>query len=565
MKIAKHIYWTLVFLIAFQLACYSQSLPVGTPAIEDYYRRAQLTGQADTNVSFTIRPLFPGSITKGADPFYPDSTEAKFNLLNTERYFQNASGTIKGSLLPITSQYQFNTHHPYGWNDGAMIPAKGLQNVISAGIFAQYGPLTIQFKPEVVLAQNSDFESFNANHYDVIFARYYDIYNNIDLPVRFGVNNYVRLNWGQSSIRLNHKGISFGLSTENLWWGPGMRNSLLMSNTAPGFAHLTLNTLRPVKTPIGTFEAQLIAGRLENSGFAPLTPDHYFFGTNLNVPKPNDWRYLSGLIVTWQPKWIKGLFLGFDKSAIMYGKDINGIKDYLPVFTQFKKVNSPTAQINKKDQMGSMFMRWLWTEEHAEIYFQYGQYNFEGTLTQALLSPNDSRAYIFGLRKLLPFNKSRNESILIGIEAAQFQVNSLDLLAQGKQWYVGKWVRQGYTNMGEALGAGIGPGANLQTVNVSWVKGLKRLGIELERYVHNNDFYYYAYIDSGDPRRHWVDLSLAAHGEWNYKNLIFNARLQAIRSLNYQWYLRQNPGDDYWVNGKDVTNVQIQAGVTYRF
>ncbi len=249
----------------------------------------------------------------------------------------------------------------------------------------------------------------------------------------------------------------------------------------------------------------------------------------------------------------------------MYGKDLNGIKDYLPIFAPFKKVSNPTSQINKKDQMGSMFMRWLWTEEHAEIYFQFGQYNFEGNLTQALLSPNDSRAYVFGLRKLLPFNKSRNESIIIGIEAAQFQVNSLDLLAQGKQWYVSKGVRQGYTNMGEALGAGIGPGANLQTVNVSWVRGLKRIGIELERFVHNNDFYYYAYIDSGDPRRHWTDLSLAAQGEWNYKKLIFNARLQAIRSLNYQWYLRQNPGDPYWVNGKDVTNVQVQAGITYRF
>jgi hypothetical protein len=565
MTIAKHIYSTLVFFIIFQLAGYSQSLPVGTPALEDYYRRAQLTGNADTNVSFTIRPLFPNQITKDAEAFYPDLTEEKTNPLKANNGFQSANGKLKGSFLPMTFQSQFNSHHPYGWNDGAMIPAKGLQTVLSGGIFAQYGPLTVQFRPEVVWAQNENFETFNKDHYDVIFARYYDIYNNIDLPARFGNDVYGRINWGQSSIRLNHKGISIGLSTENLWWGPGMRNSLLMSNTAPGFTHFTLNTLRPIKTPIGTFEGQLIAGRLKNSGFAPLTPDHYSFGTNLYVPKPDDWRYLSGLIITWQPKWIKGLFLGFDKSSVMYGKDLNGIKDYLPIFSPFKKVTSPTSQINKKDQMGSMFMRWLWTEEHAEIYFQFGQYNFEGNLTQALLSPNDSRAYVFGLRKLLPFNKSRNESIIIGIEAAQFQVNSLDLLAQGKQWYVSNGVRQGYTNMGEALGAGIGPGANLQTVNVSWVRGLKRIGIELERFVHNNDFYYYAYKDSGDPRRHWTDLSFAAQGEWNYKNLIFNAKLQAIRSLNYQWYLRQNPGDPYWVNGKDVTNVQVQAGVSYRF
>jgi hypothetical protein len=77
--------------------------------------------------------------------------------------------------------------------------------------------------------------------------------------------------------------------------------------------------------------------------------------------------------------------------------------------------------------------------------------------------------------------------------------------------------------------------------------------------------YYYAYTDSYDFRRHWVDLSVAANYEWNFKNLIFNAKLQYIKSLNYQWYLKQNPGDPYFVNGANAVNLQLQAGVTYRF
>ena len=91
------------------------------------------------------------------------------------------------------------------------------------------------------------------------------------------------------------------------------------------------------------------------------------------------------------------------------------------------------------------------------------------------------------------------------------------------------------------------------------------MGIQIERYTHNDDFYYYAYYDSSDYRRHWVDLSVAANGEWNYKNLIFNAKLQGIQSLNYQWYLKQNPGDQYFVNGVNAFNVQVQLGATYRF
>jgi hypothetical protein len=119
--------------------------------------------------------------------------------------------------------------------------------------------------------------------------------------------------------------------------------------------------------------------------------------------------------------------------------------------------------------------------------------------------------------------------------------------------------------MGQALGANIGPGANSQTLTVSWLKGLKRIGIQMERRIHNNDFYYYAYTDSRDFRRHWVDLSYGLSGEWDCKNFIFNASLQRVASLNYQWYLKSNPGDVYFVNGLEASNIQVLAGVTYKF
>jgi hypothetical protein len=90
------------------------------------------------------------------------------------------------------------------------------------------------------------------------------IIGSADLPVRFGKDPYSRLSWGQSSIRLNFNPVSVGLSNENLWWGPGKQNSILMSNTASGFKHLTLNTIRPVNTPIGSIEGQIIAGRLKD-------------------------------------------------------------------------------------------------------------------------------------------------------------------------------------------------------------------------------------------------------------------------------------------------------------
>lgn len=546
-----------------QSSGYAQSLPVGTIGVEDYYRRAQLYGAADTNVSFTVRPLFPGQINSDHinDISYSDSNASKYKLLNLRSISPGGDKKFQVSLLPFTVQTQFNSNHPYGWNDGAMIPAKGLQALVSGGFFASYGPLTIQFKPELVTAENSAFDTFNKNSLTTTFIHYYSVYNNIDLPVRFGTGAYTKVYWGQSSVRLNYKAISFGLSTENLWWGPGIQNSLLMSNTAPGFPHLTLNTLHPLQTPIGSFEAQVIAGNLSSSGYPPLEPDYIYRGTDLYLPKPDYWRYLNGIIATWQPRWIPGLFLGFDHSSVYYVKDLDRVSDYLPLFAS-------DVSNSRSIRLTSLFMRWLWTQEHAEIYFEWGQYDNTESALQQSLALNNVRAYIFGIRKLLPFGSSKDENILVGLEVSQLQENSLNNILSGDEWYVNRFIRQGYTNQGQELGAGIGPGGNLQTLNVSWVKGVKKLGLQFERYVHNNDLYYLTYTNTQDYRRHWVDLSIAAIGEWSYKNLIFNAKIQAINSLNYQWYLPTDPLKpviSLYVNGVDAFNLQLQAGVTYLF
>jgi hypothetical protein len=542
---------------------YGQSLPVGTASLEDYYRRAQLLGEADSSVSFMIRPLYPKLGFKVRNVYYQDSIRPTYNSFN-DNIYSSKNGKLNLNLLPISILTQINSHHPYGWNDGAMIPSKGLQGLISGGIFMEYGMLSIQFKPEIALATNHKFNTFDPDHYEIVTARYYDFYNNIDLPARFGNDVYSKVYWGQSSIRLNYKALSLGLSTENLWWGPAMRNSLLMSNSAPGFKHLTLNTRKPITTSVGSFEGQLIAGRLQNSGYGVLDPERSLLGDTLYVPKSKDWRYISGLTLTWQPKWIPGLFFGLATSAQLYHNDLSKVGDYLPFYSSTSSV-AADQPLNKRDTRSSIFMRWLWPEEHAEIYFEFGKNNNLSTVRNNALESARNRAYIFGLRKIIPFSAARNENLMISIEATQLQETKPADILNANSWYVNKYVRQGYTNRGEVIGAGIGPGANLQTLDISWIKGLKRLGIQFERYVHNNDLYFYTYLDNQDARRHWTDLSVAFNGEWNYKNLILNAKLMGVKSLNYQWYLYQSPTDIVWVNGRDAFNLQFQAGLSYRF
>ncbi|RZJ81715.1 MAG: hypothetical protein EOO20_24980, partial [Chryseobacterium sp.] len=449
-------------------------------------------------------------------------------------HFAKGKGTFQ--ILPFSWQQQFNSHHPFGWNDGPMIPAKGYQTLVSGGIFAKIGPLSIQLKPEYVYAQNARFESYGDNRSDAEVAVYYGRnYNAIDNPERYGNKAYSKLGWGQSSIRLTVGPASLGLSNENIWWGPGLRNSLMMSNNATGFKHITLNTVKPVRTYIGSFEGQAIGGRLEESGYSPLPGET----TNWNKPR-SDWRYLAGINLNYQPKWVPGLFLGFTRTFMSYGNDLKGLADYIPFFIPFQKVkiNDGIDDYNQaSDQRTSLYVRWLFPKAFAEVYFEYGlndnSYNFRDFIG----SPDHSRAYLFGLRKLMPIKSRKDEFIQFSGEITQMSqtVDGL-LLRDASSFYYHYQITQGYTHNGEVLGAGSGTGGNLQSFELSWVRGFKKLGLSFDRLEHNRDFYDSSgFSTAKGGSRNWVDFAFAAVGEWNYKNLLFNAKLQGIKSLNYQW------------------------------
>jgi hypothetical protein len=495
----------------------AQSLPVGQPILEDFYRRKQLLGEVDSSISFTVRPLSL-KLLSGQNKFYQGAINESRNA---------DTGNFEFQILPISLLQQYIVHHPFGWNNGPIIPAKGYQSMITAGVFVKYGPLIVQIKPEYVFASNLFFKQFKS------------YYERADIPERFGNGTYSKFFWGQSSIRLNAGPVSLGLSSENLWWGPGIRNSLLMSNNAPGFKHITLNTIRPIRTYIGSFEGQIVGGRLEQSGFTTGLSD--------------DWRYLSAMVISYHPKWVPGLFLGMTRSFQQYSKQDRSFGDYFPLFQPFQKINT-SEDTKERDQLTSLYARWLFTKSKAEVYFEYGLNDHSYDLRDFLMSPEHSRAYTIGMKKLLPLRSSADEYIQAAFELTHMEQSLDRVVREAGEWYTHDQVRHGYTNEGRVLGAGIGPGGNFQSFDVSWFKGLKHIGLQLERYEHNGD---YAYILN---RGQWVDFGVAAVSDWTYKDFIFNTKVEGIQSINYQW----NSG----VNGypkQNVFNLAVQLGITYRF
>jgi len=161
-----------------------------------------------------------------------------------------------------------------------------------------------------------------------------------------------------------------------------------------------------------------------------------------------------------------------------------------------------------------------------------------------------------------------DEYIQMGVEFTQMEKSKTYSTRASGSWYSHYQVQHGYTNEGQVLGAGIGPGSNLQSMDVSWVKGLKKIGLQFERQVNNNDLFYdfaYASLDKNQYiNRHWVDLSVAGKFAWTYKHFILNSQITFIRSLNYQYQWQQ--GSDYWDwNKQDVNNLQFKAGIMYNW
>jgi len=546
----------------------AQSLTVGTPVLEDALRRAQLLGQIDSSISFTSLPLYPAASLKLNNIFDPDGSLEKQRFSKFDGIYRFSKNRGMLQLLPVIWQQQYNSYHPEGWNDGAMIPARGYQTLFSAGLYAKYGPLSIQLRPEYVYAENSSFQGFYKEQSDQVWAGYYDLLNHIDLPERFGEKPYQKFLWGQSSFRLTFGAVSAGLSNENLWWGPGIRNSLVMSNTAEGFKHLTLNTVKPIRTPIGSFEGQLICGRLESSGYFPPDTNRVYNGVKLYTPKRDDWRYINGIVLSYQPKWVTGLFLGLTRSFITYYKDMgHSFADYFPVITPFSKKSNygDNESAVNNDQRASVFFRWLWLRGKAELYCEYFREDHAFDTRDFILEPTYEHAYLFGLRKLIPLTKHQDQCIQFNLEITQLaQTSTNPERVEGEMYLHYSGISQGYTNNGQILGAGIGPGSNLQTISVSWIKSLKTIGIQVERYVHNNDLFN-AVIR--DPRANWVDISTSAFGEWNYKNFLFSAKLEWVRCYNYEYlYLPVSvETPTYWNPGVNNYNFQGKLGVMYRF
>lgn len=551
---------------AFQVT--AQSISAGSPALEEALRRKQLLGELDSSISFNIRPLNAAFLTN--KPIYEDYSFFEEGV--DEGIIDRKNLKENFSLLPLQNTIQFNSGRPYGWGNGIMIPNVGGQNYTTAGFSFKYHFLNVQLQPEVLWAQNRAYPGFPDTFNDAVTRARYSSWNSGDHPERFGKGAYSKIGWGQTRISLSAGAFEIGASTENIWWGPGQFNALIFSNNARGFKHLTLNTTRPAKTFLGSFEGQLIMGRLEPSGFEPSQDpelnNKYF--RELSA----DWRYMNGLSVSYQPKWIGGLTFGLSRTFQQYNEDkTNSFDDWFPVFEVFTKEslfedgNTVDYDGKGQDQQVAVFGRYVIPKAKAEFYFEYGRRDHALNWREFTLNPEHARAYLLGFGKLFTL-PATDQLIQVRAEMTQQQESVNRYIRYrgttgGASWHTHSQVR-GFTHYGESLGVGIGTGgSNVQTIEVSLIDKMNKYGIRLERLVNQQDFYYRAFGQQRE-RQPWVDLSLGLLADHQVERLLISTKLQLINALNYQWQLASESNPDFPV-GTNKFSVMAQAHFIYLF
>ncbi len=530
----------------------AQETAFGNQIIDDFLKRKSLTDTVTNSTGWMLRTS-SGSVE---DLFYQSDTQSQ-----NRKFFDYA-------LLPIYFNSRLDALRPYVGGEYGMIPARGAQSFVSTGFKARFSILHIQFHPELVTAQNLPFPGFPDTFSSGTIGARFLFWNMGDSPERFGNSTYSKAFWGQSSISLRAGVFELGAGTKNVWWGPGHWNSLIFSNNAPGFPHISLNTNKPAKTFLGSFEGQVLIGRLESSGQQPSQIDELNSGYFSTLS--SDWRYLNALMLSYTSRWIPSLTVGYTRTYQYYNETRpDDLKGWLPILepmakkTLFTNGNSVEYDERGQSQQISIFGRYIMSKAKAEVYFQFGRRDHAFTWREFILNPEHARAYQFGFIKLagLP---STTKMIQIRGEITSQQESVNRYLRYGLSgnltWHTHHQAR-GFTNYGQPMGVGIGTGSNVQTLEFSLVENWNKWGVLFERLENNQDFYYRAFGQQSE-RKPWIDWSTALLWNTSYKDLFISARLQGTYARNYQWGLSETSTLEFPVS-QNLFSVHSQVNLIY--
>jgi hypothetical protein len=398
---------------------------------------------------------------------------------------------VRLSALTPQELFVHNTALPFSQNYGALWAGKGLSTRTLIGFKLETPRVRLIVAPELISSENSDWviRPFPFDQHlpaippdraggGYVLPYYVASEWSIDQPLRFGKGPMRRFDPGQSSLVISTNRFEYGFSNENEWWGPGIRNAIVLSNNAPGFPHFLIRTARPLSSRLGLVEARWLVGG--------LTESHFF-----DTVSTNNVRSLASIVATLQTAFDPNLSVGVARSvystATGWGQVPFRWFDVLArtADTGNATPQDPVTKAVRKDQFLSLFMRKVFPDDGLEIYTEWARTQLSLNLRDFLTAPNHTQAYTLGLQWRRP--AWRGGMFRLQTEVTQLEQSATFRDRPQESWYMSSRVIQGYTNRGEVIGASIGPGASSQWLAMDYLRPSWRFGAYGGRIRWNED------------------------------------------------------------------------------
>jgi hypothetical protein len=446
---------------------------------EEYYDFLALGGLTDRPY-LNYRTLSDSMWTVDAEAQHPWQNQ---NLGIRRSLFGNTILRIYGPELFMS----VNTAAPYGQNDGILWQGKGFNAGLTGGLRFEGWGLELTFKPQLAFSQNLAFDYINPNAaYSGYTSKaadygYYGV-QSIDAPQRFGNDPFFDYSWGDSEIRYSWKTLTIGFGTQAIWLGPAQLNPIIHSNNAPAYPKLDIG-LRKQKIEIKKIDF----GDIETRAWWGYLSESAFFDND----DSNDHNLITGVSFAYSfPSILKGFTIGINRIMLSKWQDIGP----WPFFTLLWPFMNNDAGGDNNDQRASVVFNYLLPVVGLDIYFEWARNDFSPTLDHIIRYPFHTEAYTLGVRKSIFFTNFLTGEILLEFTGLESSRDYGLFSNTGTTFYAHHIIRQGHTNKGQWLGAGIGTGGNSQYLGFKlyFPKGYGQFFIQRR----NPDLDYTWYIDS---------------------------------------------------------------------
>lgn len=358
----------------------NEAVVVGSDA-ERYLRVLQVAGRAP-QYPWGIRGFSPAEV----DRLLPDTAAHPWR----ERLppADPAPRGVRVRAVRPQAGLTFNSAFPQGTNDGALWAGRGLTAAASAGVEVRVGSaLSLRVEPMVFWSQNRAFPLLVDERPDSL--RFLDPYfpTQIDHPQRFGDGSFTRIDPGQSSLRVDVRGLAAGISTANQQWGTAIDQPLLLGANAAGFPHAFAGTGRPLNVGLGRVHGRIVWGSLGQSAYSP-------------VRGHGSRRLMTGIVGVFLPARMQGLELGIARFFHEPWPE-GGVeaRDLLrPVETFFRESIDDRGEA--ENQLAAVFFRWPLPRSGFELYGEYLREDHNYDLEDLIMEPDRSAGYLLGGRKV---------------------------------------------------------------------------------------------------------------------------------------------------------------------